>query len=226
MQTKNSTTDRQHALSYRTALQCENAKSPTSACRCRCAGAGHGVARGRPEDLPLDDPHAVRPRPGRCRVCGCTENRACIGGSGPLPRGVNPWRWVGVELLRSREACHWLDREKTFCSAHSPEELAAWGYHLGPPHPRPPCAESRAARPAVDAAQVPGTDGANAVSDAATGCESRCGKCAALEACAARRNDAGGRAQLVLPGVAGAATREQEQNPPAFGRGRRPMRRS
>ncbi len=204
------TTDRRRALSYRAALECEAAQSPPSACRCRCAGAGHGAARGRPEDLPLDDPHAVRPHPGRCRVCGCTEGRACVGGSGPFPGSANPWRRVGVELLRNGAACHWLDREKTFCSAHSPEELAAWGYHLGPPHPRPACAGSRAVRPAAEAAQVP----------SAAGCESRCGECAALEARAEQRNDTGG-AQLGVPGVAGAVMREQEQNPPPLGRSRR-----
>lgn len=47
------------ALSYRQAAACENAAHPR--CRCRCRGALHGAARGRPEELPADDPHHAEP---------------------------------------------------------------------------------------------------------------------------------------------------------------------
>lgn len=128
------TAERTRALSYRAARTCEEARSPASRCRCRCGGKGHGAGRGRPEDLPLDDPHSARPRPGTCRICGCTQRRPCV--SGLLARAAPSHRVVAPPLLRPGEACQWLDRFRTFCSAHSREELEAWGWHLGPPHPR------------------------------------------------------------------------------------------
>lgn len=41
---------------------------------------------------------------GRCRVCGCTENRACI------------VQWGPGESLDTVKACWWIDARKTLCS--------------------------------------------------------------------------------------------------------------
>lgn len=42
--------------------------------------------------------------PGVCRVCGCTENRACI------------IQWGPGESLDTVKACWWIDAKKTLCS--------------------------------------------------------------------------------------------------------------
>jgi hypothetical protein len=107
---------RSRAISYRDARECENATTPRHVCECRCGGAAHGAARGRPEDLPLDDPHSARPRSGTCRICGCTERHPCAGAA-------------------AGRVCEWLDKGHTFCAAHTRGELQAWGFYLGPPFP-------------------------------------------------------------------------------------------
>lgn len=50
-------TEGDKSLSARSAASCENATSPSSACRCRCGGALHGAARGAVRALDPGDPH-------------------------------------------------------------------------------------------------------------------------------------------------------------------------
>jgi hypothetical protein len=150
---------RKNAISYRAARECENATTPARLCECRCGGAGHGKARGRPEDLPIDDPHAAVPRSGRCRICGCTPSAPC---TGPLwayaiglGRDGRACSWMTTShlpaladgngrgedgkppelVLRRTYSCEWMDKARTFCSAHHPDELRAWGLERGPASP-------------------------------------------------------------------------------------------
>jgi hypothetical protein len=69
---------------------------------------------------------------GKCRVCGCTEERACI------------IQWGPGESLDTVKACWWIDAKKTLCS--NPKCLAQIPLEdiereilmdLGAPSPRP-----------------------------------------------------------------------------------------
>ena len=48
------------------------------------------------------------PCPGTCRVCGCTDDRACIAGG-----------------AATYFTCHWIDDEHTLCSSCNTQRSAA-----------------------------------------------------------------------------------------------------
>lgn len=63
---------------------------------------------------------------GTCMLCGCTEDRPCLGGTVFLSawEAVVTHRLVADEkLLPAGEHCHWVDELETVCSAHSDDEL-------------------------------------------------------------------------------------------------------
>lgn len=87
--------DRQKALSWRAAQNCENAKELV--CHCRCGGANHGAKRGNVGDLPFEDPHSPAHLCPKCKGSGEDvyvgggelvkfKCRKCGGGGRVLPR--------------------------------------------------------------------------------------------------------------------------------------------
>jgi hypothetical protein len=67
---------------------------------------------------------------GTCRICGCTDHRPCWGGDPRASAGEEAFvkRLVSDEnLLPVGEACMWMDKARTICSAHPTDELASYG---------------------------------------------------------------------------------------------------
>ncbi len=69
---------------------------------------------------------------GTCVICGCTDDRPCLGAA---VSSVVEVAWVKRlvserELLAPGTTCSWLDSAQTFCSAHSAGELAVHGFAI------------------------------------------------------------------------------------------------
>jgi hypothetical protein len=68
---------------------------------------------------------------GTCVICGCTDDRPCLGAA--VYASVLEVAWVcrlvpDQDLLNAGETCMWLDGGHTICSAHPAEELAEFGF--------------------------------------------------------------------------------------------------
>jgi hypothetical protein len=68
---------------------------------------------------------------GTCIICGCTDDRPCLGAAvyASVVEAAFVKRLVPEEdLLAAGETCMWLDDGRTICSAHPAEELASYGF--------------------------------------------------------------------------------------------------
>lgn len=64
---------------------------------------------------------------GRCALCGCTEDRPCLGGAVFTSRfqADHVQRLVPEEEILERGAtCAWVTEDEDLCSAHSEEAIA------------------------------------------------------------------------------------------------------
>ena len=68
---------------------------------------------------------------GTCIICGCTDDRPCLGAAVYASALEANWvqRLVPEEdLLAAGDACYWLDGAHTICSAHPAGELTLHGF--------------------------------------------------------------------------------------------------
>ena len=68
---------------------------------------------------------------GTCIICGCTDDRPCLGGAVYTASAEIAFvqRLVPEEnILAGGATCFWLDTEHTMCSAHSATDLARHGF--------------------------------------------------------------------------------------------------
>ncbi len=76
---------------------------------------------------------------GICRLCGCTFDRPCLGGSVFTSRAQadQVQRLVpDEEVLEHGATCAWVDEGKTICTAHSEDEIAMALAYAGEELPR------------------------------------------------------------------------------------------
>ena len=76
---------------------------------------------------------------GTCKLCGCQDDRPCLGGLVFTSRfeADHAQRLVPEEEILKRGAtCAWVDEEETICSGHSEEEIATALAYAGEELPR------------------------------------------------------------------------------------------